>query len=201
MTDREPLPSAYATRTELREARARIVTTLFNNLVDNTKKNHYSMLEYWLHDGCFLTALGVHAHGPRYALVTVSKFEDNTVGVKMEVNEKSATEYLSTNDYFGRLENHNGLITLEKTITDPHEMEVARTEMAYALRLAKIEGLERSLARTEANLMLLAISPDAQLPEQDQRPLPMEEDLEDRPVRARRSRPVDYTGREREPMM
>jgi hypothetical protein len=201
MTDREPLPSAYATRTELREARARIVTTLFNNLVDNTKKNHYSMLEYWLHDGCFLTALGIHAQGPRYAVVTVTKFEDNTVGVKMEVNEKTATEYLSTNNYFGRLENHNGLITLENTITDPHEMEVARTEMAYALRLAKIEGLERSLARTEANLMLLAVSTDqAQLPEQDQAQLP-EQDQAQLPMEELEDRPVDYTGREREPMM
>jgi hypothetical protein len=93
------------------------------------------------------------------------------------------------------------LITLENTITDPHEMEVARTEMAYALRLAKIEGLERSLARTEANLMLLAVSTDqAQLPEQDQAQLP-EQDQAQLPMEELEDRPVDYTGREREPMM
>ncbi len=55
MTDREPLPSAYATRTELREAQERILKTFFNNLVDTTKNDHYSMLQYWLHDGCYLT--------------------------------------------------------------------------------------------------------------------------------------------------
>jgi hypothetical protein len=199
MTDRQPLPSTYATRRALRDARERYATTSFNNLVDAIKKDHNSMLEHWLHESCFMTGLGILDEGPRYALVSVSKFEGNSIRVTMDVSEKTADEYLLEQDYFGRSPHrNNGLVTLEKTITDLSEMEVARTEMAYALHLAKIEGLDRALAQMEANL-LLAISQEAQHPEEDEHPTT--EEAEDRPVRARRSRPVDCTGREREPMM
>ncbi len=158
------------------------------------------MLEHWLHDSCFMTSLGIHGVASRYALVSASKFEDNSIRVTMDVNEKTADEYLLDHDYFGRSPHrNNGLITLEKTITDPNEMEVARIEMVYALHLAKIEALDRALAQTEANLLSLATSQEAQHPEEDEHPTT--EVAEDRPVRARRSRPVDYTGREREPMM